>query len=565
MASCWPAVCACTLGFFAQTGASDALPLALPVPFAQAALWAAELPALRLCDLGVDDRQEGCPAQPEHGGAGFLSTVFTWRYVLNNLRALLAAEAPGSSSLPSGAAQAILSLLQAFDRLMQMPIVAQLADIAIAARQLLTDLRPHLQARPPVVLMVPTRPHFGRYWTWPADGRTSLRDAAFTLRTGAQMPAIGFGTWRLWAKDAYQPVRWALEVGYRHIDTAEGYANEAEIGRAILDSGVPRGEIFLATKASSVPKGLADISYASDIFTFQLAQLGTDYVDLYMMHTPPSDPQLLQQVWRIMESFYEQGRARALGVSNCDVRDLQQILEFATVPPAYVQNLFKIYKPGEQIPVEDVVAFAHRNHLVVVGYSVQTEWPHIMVPLQDPHLLTIASHVGRTPSQVLHRWTLQRGVGVIPKSAKRERILENSRLLDFELTDEMMRLLDGLATLSESGASEIKPLQEDVFGLARVSAESAPQVKPNSLGLEDPRDKGFPYAAIRDHLLGDPLALDPDMCRQTCLNEPRCAAWEVCAPISPEAGCGGCYLIGHISTPPMRIPGWHAAVERSPA
>ena len=301
--------------------------------------------------------------------------------------------------------------------------------------------------------------YLGRYWTWPADGRTSirlthtvhfglsrvawhhpgLRDAAFTLRTGAHMPAIGFGTWRLWAKDAYQPVRWALEVGYRHIDTAEGYANEAEIGRAILDSGVPRSEIFLATKASSVPKGLADISYASDIFAFQLVQLGTDYVDLYMMHTPPSDPQLLQQVWRIMESFYEQGRARALGVSNCDVRELRQILEFATVPPAYVQNLFKIYKPGEQIPVEDVVAFAHRNQLVVVGYSVQTEWPHIMVPLQDPHLLTIASHVGRTPSQVLHRWTLQRGVGVIPKSATRQRILENSQLLDFEPPSDKIR------------------------------------------------------------------------------------------------------------------------------
>eukprot|EP00439_Symbiodinium_sp_Y106_P063803 s3342_g9.t3 len=528
----WPAVRSCTLGLV------DTPQLAEPLQRdsgtrAKAALWAAELPALRLCDLGVDDRQEGCPAQPEHGGAGFLSTVFTWRYVLNNLRALLAADlaaeaasaaslglqapAISTSSLPSGAAQAILSLLQALDRLMQMPIVAQLADIATAARQLLTELRPHLQARPPLVLMVPTLPYLGRYWTWPADGRTSLRDAAFTLRTGAHMPAIGFGTWRLWAKDAYQPVRWALEVGYRHIDTAEGYANEAEIGRAILDSGVPRSEIFLATKASSVPKGLADISYASDIFAFQLVQLGTDYVDLYMMHTPPSDPQLLQQVWRIMESFYEQGRARALGVSNCDVRELRQILEFATVPPAYVQNLFKIYKPGEQIPVEDVVAFAHRNQLVVVGYSVQTEWPHIMVPLQDPHLLTIASHVGRTPSQVLHRWTLQRGVGVIPKSATRQRILENSQLLDFELTDEVMRLLDGLATLSESGASEIKPLQEDIFGLARVSAESAAQEardKPNALGLQDPRDKGFPYAAIRDHLLGDPLALDPGMCRQ---------------------------------------------------
>ena len=179
-------------------------------------------------------------------------------------------------------------------------------------------------------------------------------------------------------------------------------------------------------------KGLADIAYSADIFAFQLGQLGTDYVDLYMMHTPPSDPQQLEALWRIMETFFEQGRARALGVSNCDVRELQLILDFAKIPPSYVQNLFKVYKPGEQIPVSDVVAFAHQKQIAVMGYSVQTEWPHIMLPLHDPHVLTVSSHVGRTPSQVLHRWALQRGVGVIPKSATRERILENSKLLDFE-------------------------------------------------------------------------------------------------------------------------------------
>ena len=247
------------------------------------------------------------------------------------------------------------------------------------------------------------------------------------------MPAIGFGTWRLWAKAAYQPVRWALEEGYRHIDTAEGYANEAEIGKAIADSGIRRDELFIATKASSIPKGLTDIAYAADVFAFQLAQLGTDYVDLYMLHTPPQDPSQLQSMWRFMEGFFEQGRARALGVSNCDVKELQLILEFARVPPAYIQNLFKVYKPGEQIPTADVVAFAHANQMAVMGYSGQTEWPHIMPPLEDPHILALAAQVGRTPSQVLHRWALQRGVGVIPKSATHSRIIENSRLLDFEL------------------------------------------------------------------------------------------------------------------------------------
>ena len=357
-------------------------------------------------------------------------------------------------------------------------------------------------------------------WSWPSnrDGR-SLREAAFTLRTGARMPVVGFGTWRLWAKAAYEPVRWALEAGYRHLDTAEGYANEAEIGRAIADSGIPREEIFIATKASSIPKGLTDMAYAGDVFAFQLSQLGTDYVDLYMLHTPPPEPAQLQALWAIMEGFFEEGRARALGISNCDVKELEFLLSFARIAPAYVQNLFKVYKPGEQIPNNDVVAFAQANGMVVMGYSVQTEWPHIMSPLEDPHVLAIAASVGRSASQVLHRWALQRGVGVIPKSATKARIFENARLFDFEilscipegnrsnrpnkrsrscrignsgenfpmfpdlttqktavsvlqtsklcqprLNEAAMRVLDGLATLSESGPGQVKPYAQEERG-----------------------------------------------------------------------------------------------------
>merc|ERR1712203_227318 len=96
---------------------------------------------------------------------------------------------------------------------------------------------------------------------------------------------------------------------------------------------------------------------------------------------------------------------------------------------------------------DDIIGFAHANQIVVMGYSVQTEWPHVMPPLQDPHVVSIATQLGRTPSQVLHRWALQRGVGVIPKSATKERILENAQLLDFELSSAAMRVLDGLATL----------------------------------------------------------------------------------------------------------------------
>ena len=296
------------------------------------------------------------------------------------------------------------------------------------------------------------------------------------------MPALGFGTWRLWATAAYEPVRWALAAGYRHIDTAEGYANEAEVGRAIADSLVKREEIFIATKASSVPKGLADLSLAEQIFDFQLKQLGTDYVDVYMLHTPPVQPELLEPLWRVMEHFHRQGRARALGVSNCDVEDLKKIMSFASIPPAYIQNLFKIYKPGEQLSSsEDVVAFAQANGMVVVGYSVQTEWPHVMSPLADPHVLALSASLRRTPSQVLHRWALQRGVAVIPKSGSKQRIEENLKILDFELHEAAMQWLDGLATLSESGGG-LKPYgQEDVFGLqqAHEPIQAPPQEVPS--------------------------------------------------------------------------------------
>lgn len=543
-----------------------------PVPFAQAALWASSLPGLRVCDSGVDDAA-GCPARPEHGGAGFLSAVFTWRYALNNLRAWLVAMSSSGSARP-GLAEFTLQLLTALDNLMERPIIADLQPITQAARALFDELQPLLTSQPPVMLQFPAASTSLARWSFPSDGRT-IGQAAFTLRTGTNMPAIGFGTWRLWGKEAYQPVLWALEAGYRHIDTAEGYANEEHIGRAIHDSGVRRSDVFLATKASSVPRGLSEVGHMADIFAMQLTQLGTDYVDVYMLHTPPDDPSQLRAIWAVMESLYEQGRARALGVSNCDVKDLQAIFAIARIPPVYIQNLFKVYKPGEQMSTdEQVVAFAHANGMAVMGYSIQTDWPHVLSPLQDPHVLAIASHLGRSPSQILHRWALQRGVGVIPKSATKARIIENGQLLDFELSESTMRLLDGIATLSESSSSAIQPHQEDIFSLASLIASppSMPVTGSEIWGsrpehgsaqmLMETRDQGFPYAAVRDHFLAPARNLSPGECQQLCRASASCAAWEVCAPFDPQSGCEGCYLIGQVTSPAIRIAGWHAAVER---
>ena len=310
-----------------------------------------------------------------------------------------------------------------------------------------------------------------------------------------------------------------------------------------------------------------------------------------MLHTPPQDQEQLKVLWGILEGIYAKGRIRALGISNCDPDDLQTVFSVARVPPVYIQNLFKIYKPGSQIVrdgVDDIVLLAQANDIAVMGYSVQTEWPHVMSPLSDPHVVAIAQQLGRTPSQILHRWALQRGVGVIPKSATRARIIENGKLLDFSIPESQMRMLDGIATLSESGATpRVRPAhQEDVFGLTSSAIASAqvamaaghagatqpPQRTPmgnlqqNGLPemLERTRHQGFQFVEIRAKLLGDAIDVSPGQCREACLADPRCAAWEVCAPVNVQAGCGGCYLIGGPAPGAfMRIEGWHAAVERS--
>lgn len=549
----------------------------LPAPLAQSALWAAGLADLRLCDGGIND---ACPAQPEHGGPGFLSAVFTWRYALNNLRALISAALAAQASVPAGAEDAILQVMTSLDSLMDSPTIEHFATVMRGARSLMEDFQQFLESSPPTMLVLNSPPpvttglyNAQRRWSWPFDGKTPLGQVTFQLRTGKRMPAVGFGTWRLWGKEAYWPVRWALEAGYRHIDTAEGYSNEREIGKAIADSGVKRSELFLATKASSVPRGMSDASYVLQIFEFQLEELGTDYVDVYMLHTMPQDKQQLKAIWASMEKLYDEGKARALGVSNCDTRELRDLLSWARVKPHYLQNIFKVYKPGEQLPAdEDVVDFAHSNQIVVVGYSVQTDWPNILPPLQDPHVLAIAAQVGRTPSQVLHRWALQRGMGVIPKSATEAHIRENAQLFDFELSEAFMRLLDGLATLSESTARSPKPKgYEDVYSLHRVrkvdySSTAAPLGgKAMELGelLARTQHQGFPFPAIRNHILEQPAAMPPATCRQHCLADSRCVAWEVCAPVDPKAGCGGCYLLSSAPKSTMRVQGWHAAVERA--
>lgn len=166
------------------------------------------------------------------------------------------------------------------------------------------------------------------------------------LANGVEMPVLGFGTWQLLGSTCYEATAHALRVGYRHIDTAQAYGNEAEVGRAMLDSKIPRREVFLVTKLSNPGEYQAPQLLAR--FASQLRDLQTDYIDLYMLHSPGPSKEVTLAAWRAMEDLYHQGRIRALGVSNFGREDLESLLAHASVPPVYVQNKFSIYSPGEQ-------------------------------------------------------------------------------------------------------------------------------------------------------------------------------------------------------------------------
>jgi diketogulonate reductase-like aldo/keto reductase len=257
--------------------------------------------------------------------------------------------------------------------------------------------------------------------TLTADGRARL------LRDGNEIPLPGLGVWQVRpGRETEDAVRWALELGYRHIDTAQAYGNEESVGKALRDSGVPREEVFVATKfypGSKDPEAEAEQS---------VRRLGVDQVDLYLIHWPQGGP---TWAWPGMEGARERGLARSIGVSNFDVAELDAVLAQARVPPVVNQVQFNPFKYRRAL----LDACAQRD-VVLEAYSPLTTGRN----LGDRRLAQIAERVGRTPAQVLLRWAVQRGLPVIPKSRRRERIEENAQIFDFTLSDADMQALDAL-------------------------------------------------------------------------------------------------------------------------
>jgi diketogulonate reductase-like aldo/keto reductase len=248
-----------------------------------------------------------------------------------------------------------------------------------------------------------------------------------TLRGGARMPLLGFGTWQLRGRAAYEATLHALRAGYRHIDTATMYANEAEVGRALTDSGVPRDEVFLTTKLLPQQAGRAE-----EALDTSLAALGVARVDLWLIHSPPARD--LPGVWTRLRAARDRGLTREIGVSNYSIAQIDEITSASGEAPAVNQIPWSPWQHSA-----DRLAEHRERGVVLEGYS-----PFKRSDLRSPVLADIASAHGRTPAQVVLRWHLQHGIVVIPKSATPERIDENLDVYGFALTGDELATLDSL-------------------------------------------------------------------------------------------------------------------------
>ena len=253
-----------------------------------------------------------------------------------------------------------------------------------------------------------------------------------TLNNGVEIPQLGFGVYQVPPADTVATTRSALEVGYRHIDTAEMYANEKQVGEAIRASGIDREDIFVTSKLNN---GFHAYDDALRAFDGSLRALGDDYVDLFLIHWPMPDVGDYVETWRAMERILASGGARAIGVSNFQPHHLQRVLDETDVVPAVNQIEAHPY-----LTQDDARGFG-------AAYGIVTEaWAPIAQGkvLGDPVIVEVAERLGRTPAQVTLRWHIQRGDVVFPKSVTRRRVEENFALFDFELGSEDMDALTGL-------------------------------------------------------------------------------------------------------------------------
>jgi len=264
-----------------------------------------------------------------------------------------------------------------------------------------------------------------------------ILEEMYTLANGIKVPKIGLGTWQIPdGEETYNSVMWALKNGYRHIDTAAAYGNEASVGRAIKDSGIDRSDIFVTTKLPAEHKGY---DVAKEYFNRSMELLDIGYIDLYLIHAPwPWDKIGMDctqgniDSWRAFEEIYDSGKVRAIGVSNFEPQHLNPILDMCKIVPMVDQISFHIGHIQEE-----TTKLLNEKNIQLMAYSPLATGRII----NDEDIIKMAEKYGKTTAQICIRYCIQKNAIVIPKSTKEERIISNA-MVDFVISDEDMKILD---------------------------------------------------------------------------------------------------------------------------
>lgn len=277
----------------------------------------------------------------------------------------------------------------------------------------------------------------------------------FTLNNGVGIPALGLGVYQTPPDETTAAVQAALEIGYRHVDTAAAYGNERQVGEAIRRSGLARDDVFIETKV-----WITDFGYDATLHAFDKAagKLGVDRIDLFILHQAlPSEFDLTLDAYRALEQLYADGRVRAIGVSNFMPAHLERLLAATETVPAVNQiEVHPYFRQSELLDFDDRHGILNQAWAPIGGITFYREGPHTST-LDDPVITDIAAAHGRSPAQVMLRWHLQQGRQVIPKSVTPSRIAENFAVFDFDLSEDQLAAIDALDTGIRGG-----PEPEDV-------------------------------------------------------------------------------------------------------
>lgn len=258
-------------------------------------------------------------------------------------------------------------------------------------------------------------------------------ESTYTLANGKEIPVLGLGVWKMTeGEETENAVRWALEEGYRHIDTARLYANERSVGNAVrkfmADTGTPREEIFVTTKLWP-----SDYFNPEAGFAESLGKLDLDYIDLYLIHWPI--PFMPRNIWKAFEKFYEQGLAKSIGVSNYDESDIENVLSYANIAPMVNQVEFN---PADYDLAQ--LEYCKSKNIIVEAYSPLGQGGLV----NNKTVREVAQKYNKSPAQILIRWALQHGTVVLPKSSNQERIKQNTEVFDFDISESDMQTLNAL-------------------------------------------------------------------------------------------------------------------------